>query len=581
MPEVRLGRIFLGWCRNCNLALLGRNCEICGGKAEKIKITPPGDFRIAFPDEIRRIEKTIGDRFGVCVKLTNPVIVNKVPDIDRMHEVVCNGQIIGALRYDIFRGKEIFLPKVGFGQLLFDKGTDKYAVADDGAREPILNGSNLMIPGITRMGDFQMGEEILVMGGSGDVIAVGNARINSDDPHERGEGVRIRVRKNPNEEMTGEIGKRNFEEAFELLLKANRGHMDRKIKRSIDFINHVIENIKKPIACSISGGKDSLATLLLLLDAGIKPVTFFVDTGLEYKETLEEVHKTVKKFNLPHIEKKARGNFWNDLEIFGNSSRDYRWCCKTRKLAPMVNLIEENFPEGVLTFIGQRSYESANRAEHGSVWKNPWIVKQIGASPIQNWNAMEVWLYLFSKDVDFNPLYKMGFERIGCWLCPASDLYDFNLYKHEDYDRYMEFLKRDYTDEALRLGLWRFKRPPKWAPHIEIKKEKKEKIFIDEGGKIRISADMDRVKNLATSMGGIEIGDDGYIWAKDERRGKLKKIVYKAEYCAGCGLCESSCQLGAIYIDETQKVRIDEEKCTHCSACLDVMCPAVSYPQFG
>ena len=83
--------------------------------------------------------------------------------------------------------------------------------------------------------------------------------------------------------------------------------------------------------------------------------------------------------------------------------------------------------------------------------------------------------------------------------------------------------------------------------------------------------DIDRVKNLANSIGGIEIRDDGYVLVKEKEKEKLKKIVYKAEYCAGCGLCESSCD--AIFFDEMGKIMIDEDECTHCSACLDVRCP--------
>ena len=575
MPEVRLGRVFLGWCHNCDVALLGKNCGICGEKGHMVKITPPGDFRAAFPDEVRRLERTVGDQFKVPLELANPIILNKVPDIDRMHEVVCNGRVIGALRYDIFHEREIFLPRTGFGQLLYDLGTKKYAVADDGAIEPILNGSNLMAPGIVGVGDFREGERILVTDGNGKVIATGDARIDSREIPERGEGIRIRNRKK-NDEPEVEKAKRDFGEAQELLLKANRGHMDGKIKRAIAFINRVIDQEKKPVACSLSGGKDSLATLLLLLDAGIKPVTFFVDTGLEFEETKEEVRKTVKRFDLDFIEGKPKGDFWNDLRIFGNSSRDYRWCCKTRKLAPMVNLIEENFPDGVLTFIGQRSYESSNRAGHGSVWRNPWIKKQIGASPIQNWNSMEVWLYLLSKEVSINPLYEMGFERIGCWLCPASDLYDFRLYKHEDYALYFEFLSRYYTDEAMKLGLWRFKKPPKWAPDIPIRKEERQDALKDGEESIRAMEEVERVKNLACAIGGIQISDDGPVLVGKDKN-DLKKIVLKAKYCAGCGLCESSCPQGAIYIDKTGMAKIDEGRCTCCSKCLDAPCPAVKY----
>jgi phosphoadenosine phosphosulfate reductase len=472
MSEVRLGKIFLGWCSNCDLPVLSKRCGICDNEVSKIEITPPGDFRMAFPKEIERIESVIKKQFGIDLiklRLSNPVLLNKIPDIDRMHEVIWKGQVAGALRYDIFSKREIFLPRVSFGQLLLDLGTDKYAIADDGAIESILKSSNLMVPGIVGTGEFSKGEEVLVADRSRNVIAAGNSRIDSETSEKRGMGIKIRVRKREKKIDYNNERERSFGESIDLMLEANRAHMDRKVKKSMGFIKKTIERHKKPVACSLSGGKDSLTTLLLLLDAGKKPIGLFVNTGLEFDETVEEVHKIAERFGIELIEKKARTDFWDDLEAFGNPSRDCRWCCKTRKLGPMVDLIEENFPDGVLTFIGQRRYESSNRAEHGSVWINPWIKKQIGASPIQNWNSMEVWLYLFSKNEHINPLYERGFERVGCWLCPASDLYDFVLYKHGDHDRYVEFLKRCYTDEAIELGLWRFRKLPKWAPDIQVK----------------------------------------------------------------------------------------------------------------
>ncbi|MDY6985506.1 MAG: phosphoadenosine phosphosulfate reductase family protein, partial [Candidatus Thermoplasmatota archaeon] len=335
---------------------------------------------------------------------------------------------------------------------------------------------------------------------------------------------------------------------------------------------------EKDVACSISGGKDSTATLLLMLDAGVKPKLLFTDTGLEFDETIEMVHRIAEEYGLELLERGARTDFFDDLKIFGNSSRDYRWCCKTRKMAPMSYLINGNFSDGVLTFIGQRRYESQNRERHGAVWVNPWLKKQLSASPIQNWNSMEVWLYLFSKNAHYNPLYELGFERIGCWLCPASDLYDFELYKHKDYERYIEYLREHYNEEAIHLGLWRFRKKPRWYDGEVERKAKQDVAFVDEGSRIRFFAPEERVKNLGKALGIELVGSE--IHVKDEREKEdIRKIIYKAKYCAGCGLCESACENNAIYIDIKEKrARIKEELCTSCGACLSSLCPAVEYP---
>lgn len=57
--------------------------------------------------------------------------------------------------------------------------------------------------------------------------------------------------------------------------------------------------------------------------------------------------------------------------------------------------------------------------------ENPWVGNQVGASPIQEWTALHVWLYLFRTKAPYNPAYEKGYDRMGCWLCPSSSLSDF------------------------------------------------------------------------------------------------------------------------------------------------------------
>jgi len=166
----------------------------------------------------------------------------------------------------------------------------------------------------------------------------------------------------------------------------------------------------------------------------------------------------------------------------------------------------------------------------------------------------------------------MGFERIGCWLCPASDLYDFEIYQHRDYERYMEYLREHYDESEMALGLWRFRKTPSWAPEAR-KRERKDKSIVDEGSSIIFSAPEERVRNLALAAG---LTVEGTRIRVDGNRDTVRKIVYKAKYCAGCGLCESACENGAISIKE-KKVWIDAELCTSCGSCLDALCPAVEY----
>ena len=56
---------------------------------------------------------------------------------------------------------------------------------------------------------------------------------------------------------------------------------------------------------------------------------FFIDTGLEFPETIE----FVKSQNVEFISK--AGNFWQAVEKAGPPAKDHRWCCKLLKLNPL------------------------------------------------------------------------------------------------------------------------------------------------------------------------------------------------------------------------------------------------------
>lgn len=131
-------------------------------------------------------------------------------------------------------------------------------------------------------------------------------------------------------------------------------------------------------------------------------------------------------------------------------------------------MISRNFPDGVLSFIGQRRFESEARNAKPRVWENPWTVGQIGASPIQNWSAMHVWLYIFYKKEPYNVWYTRGLDRIGCFMCPASDMADLDTVseastRYPQWDAYLsEYMAANgLPPEWKDYGLWRWKAAPR------------------------------------------------------------------------------------------------------------------------
>lgn len=268
----------------------------------------------------------------------------------------------------------------------------------------------------------------------------------------------------------------NLPSEWDAAVLANMDVINNRASEAVIFIKKIFMRSNLPAIVSFSGGKDSLTSLLLTIDAGLNLPVLFINTGLEFDETIKHVHDVCDRHKLNLIEEKAPENaFFGNLIHFGPPAKDYRWCCKTNKLGPAVSAISRNFPNGVLSFIGQRKYESETRNSKPRVWNNPWTPGQIGASPIQNWSAMHVWLYIFYKKEPFNVWYTRGLDRIGCFLCPASDLAEFDIVKcskkWDIWNSYLDNYVREHglPNEWKEFGLWRWKTAPKSVKE-EVKK---------------------------------------------------------------------------------------------------------------
>ncbi|MEM2891312.1 MAG: phosphoadenosine phosphosulfate reductase family protein [Thermoplasmata archaeon] len=629
MSEVRLGKMHLRWCADCNVPVLEQKaCGRCGRQTCSVAVTPPGDVRPAFDADIARIRSAIDSQFGPGTGLSaipegRVVLLNKAPDIDRMDEVILDGEVVGALRFTL-SGGERFLLRPRAAQRIARSAKRGWVRVDAGASKAIRekSASTLAVGVIDCDPQIAPGAEVLVLDETGTAVSVGTAKMTGPQMMERPRGTAVKTRwvVDTSEEISS-----GRSATWNEVLEANRTVLDKRVREAHEFIKKVVKDNPMPVAVSYSGGKDSLATLLLVLDAGVTPKLLFVDTGLEFRETVENVITTARERGLELIMESAGDAFWRNLDYFGPPAKDFRWCCKTCKLGPATRLIKEHFPEGVLSFIGQRAYESEQRAKKGSVWRNPWTPNQLGASPIQKWTALHVWLYLLSKNARPNPLYEAGLERIGCFMCPATDLGELRKVKEvsREYGRWQKYLEvfaasKGLPAEWLEYDLWRWRRIPKAvldelgiqpeslrAAEQEI--ERRPLVLrttsgyspcvegLSMEGAFSRPLDMARVANILNMIGPVTTSPDGNIAevnritvfgegavmvrAKDEaeleRKSKqVREAVTRAMECAGCGICVARCERGALTLDG--RIVIDADRCHHCGSCFGP-CPVVSF----
>src|SRR5690606_19834891 len=113
---------------------------------------------------------------------------------------------------------------------------------------------------------------------------------------------------------------------------------------------------------SFSGGKDSLASLILAQKLVPRIEVLFINTGLEFPETVQYVRELCSAQKLRLHEIRADSDFFEQVKSFGPPAKDYRWCCKSNKLGPMTAYLARQYPRGCVTIEGRRIYESFNRS---------------------------------------------------------------------------------------------------------------------------------------------------------------------------------------------------------------------------
>jgi phosphoadenosine phosphosulfate reductase len=567
---------------------------------------------------------------GVGSKVLPPdktVVMNKVASIDAMYEIVVDGYIIGRLRFDI--------PKRGYSFLLSLEGArrigaisrEKWVTLDDGVLKYLKDGANLMLPGVLGCDSgILVDDDVWVIDTEGMVVASGIARMSGEEMASGGKGFAVKIREVSDPEMPF-INPKSA--SWDDAVRANMKDLTRIEDEATGFVKRTAEKYDLPVVVGFSGGKDSLVTYLIVEEAlQASPPIFFMNTGLELPETVQFIEDFAKSRGVDVIGEDAEDRFWESLDAFGPPARDFRWCCKILKLGPAATSIAERMGGGVLAYMGQRKLESFQRSIEPRVTENPWVPGQQSANPIQNWNALEVWLYTFQKKEKFNPLYNQGYHRMGCYLCPASPLAELQSLQDthpELYARWMNALqewaeKLGFPEEWSELGFWRWKSLPKGQQNLikkldlNIRAERESpsdtvELEVTKGvspctsagfsleGSFGPGIDLERISKLAPIFGKTRYSEDlGALRIKAgensvsifssgsvvlrgdnekqiERLSKqLERAVKRALFCQACGSCVPQCSQEALHLREG-KVAVDAEKCINCLECDDWPCP--------
>lgn len=172
-------------------------------------------------------------------------------------------------------------------------------------------------------------------------------------------------------------------------------------------------------ASSLAAEDMVLTDMILRTKLSIR--VFTLETGRLHKETLDVLDRIKETYNyeiaLYRPEPAAVDAYvqQNGLNAFYDSVEMRKECCRIRKVEPLNRALAGN--KAWIT--GQRRAQSPTRAAL-DVQEQDEAHGMVKFNPLANWSEDDVWHYIRSNKVPYNPLHDKGYPSIGCEPCTRS-----------------------------------------------------------------------------------------------------------------------------------------------------------------
>ncbi len=205
---------------------------------------------------------------------------------------------------------------------------------------------------------------------------------------------------------------------------------------------------------SFSGGKDSTAMLIYLLkEKGLRPYVVFCDTSNETQDTyqyIDYVSDLIESWGFPPIIRLKGEYTFLSLAKYKKRfpSIKARFCTEILKILPQMRWIEEQGLENPIIVSGIRREESFARHKRQEWEFSSRVYGQRLWNPIIEWSVKEVFDIHKKYGVEINPMYRLGFKRVGCFPCVNIGRYELILLDNFYQERVAEIARQEKELES-------------------------------------------------------------------------------------------------------------------------------------
>lgn len=209
-----------------------------------------------------------------------------------------------------------------------------------------------------------------------------------------------------------------------------------------------LQHYGKPLVCTYSGGKDSAVMLELFKRAGIPFEAHNSHTTADAPQTVYNIRDTFYELELQGVKceidyhTQADGShmtLWNLMPIkLMPPTRIVRYCCgelkeggcANRMIATGVRWDESKNRQDRTHFealgttkasvigVSEEKMLLTDNEDTRRLFEKCEMKAKTVVNPIIDWKDADIWDYYRNECTRHNPLYEMGFYRVGCIGCP-------------------------------------------------------------------------------------------------------------------------------------------------------------------
>lgn len=180
------------------------------------------------------------------------------------------------------------------------------------------------------------------------------------------------------------------------------------------------------IAISFSGAEDVvLIDMAHRLNKNFK--VFSLDTGRLHPETYQFIDRVRKHYGLAievmYPDAAQVEALVKEKGLFSFYEDGHKECCDIRKVAPLRRKLStlDAWVTGQRKDQNPSTRASVPVIQADTAFSTP-ERQLIKFNPLSNWSSADVWMYIRSYEVPYNPLHERGFVSIGCEPCTRAVL---------------------------------------------------------------------------------------------------------------------------------------------------------------